>query len=88
MIGTPTTHPHPGKNMDIGKVNVCYEAYPPSVAVPLYIRPTPDELAVDAEEWADINAAQAAHRQERLWARESARAQRAPDRFPRPKWKG
>ena len=74
--------------MDLVKVNVCFTAAAPSVAVPLYIRPTPEELAVEEEEMTDINAAQAAHRQERLWARESARAQRAPDRFPRPKWKG
>ena len=76
--------------MDIGKVkvNVCFTAAAPSVAVPLYIRPTPDELAVEEEEMNTIRAAQAAARAERLWARESARAQRAPDRFPRPKWKG
>jgi hypothetical protein len=81
--------------MDIGKVNVCYTAAAPSVPVPLYIRPTPEDLAVVAEEIAveeeemtEIRAAQAAARSERLWARESARAQRWPDRFPLPKWKG
>jgi len=74
--------------MDIGKVNVCYTAAAPSVPVPLYIRPTPDELAVEAEEMTDIRAAQAAARSERLWARESAQHRQAPDRFPLPKWKG
>jgi hypothetical protein len=78
--------------MDIGKVNVCYAAYPPSVAVPLYVPPTPDEIAVEEEEMTDIRAAQAAARSERLWARESARARRTDsDRtgtFPLPKWKG
>jgi len=74
--------------MDIGKVNVCYTAAAPSEPVPLYIRPTPDELAVEEEEMTEILAAQAAARSERLWARESARAQRWPDRFPLPKWKG
>ena len=76
--------------MDIGKVkvNVCFTAAAPSVPVPLYIRPTPEELAVEEEEMTEISSAQEAHRQERLWARESARAQRAPDRFPLPKWKG
>jgi len=73
---------HQGDTMDIGKVNVCYAAYP------LYVPPTPDELAVEEEEMTEIRAAQAAARSERLWARESARAQRWPDRFPLPKWKG
>lgn len=75
--------------MVIGKVNVCYTAAAPSVAVPLYIRQAQEmSPAVEAEEWADINAAQEGHRQQRLWARESARHRQAPDRFPLPKWKG
>lgn len=75
-----------------GKINVCFTAAAPSVPVPLYIRPTPDELAVEAEEWADISAAQEGHRQQRLWARESARIERQrggrTGSFPLPTWKG
>jgi hypothetical protein len=85
--------------MDIGKVNVCFTAAAPSVAVPLYVPPTPDELAVVAEENAveeeemtEIRAAQDAARSERRWARESARERRTDSgrtgTFPLPKWKG
>lgn len=78
--------------MDLVKVNVCFTAAAPSVAVPLYIRPTPEELAVEEEEMTEISAAQAAHRQERLWARESARIERQRSgrtgSVSLPKWKG
>ena len=78
--------------MDLVKVNVCFTAAAPSVPVPLYIRPTPEELAVEEEEMTEISAAQAAHRQERLWARESARIERQRSgrtgSVSLPKWKG